>query len=127
MDAMDGGKEETIITRKPETTIDCAVNCDVDDGSGGMDGWLAGWLNNLTQYTLIVSLHLSLFPQFSTRPCRAMGQTSEMMMTMLTRERRMNWTGSVWSGVADGGGAEEEEEEAVIVIAPMPNKTTKVQ
>lgn len=40
----------------------------------------------------------------------------------------MNWTGSVWSGVADGGGAEEEEEEeAVIVIAPMPNKTTKVQ
>lgn len=58
-----------------------------------------------------------------------MGQTSEMMMTMmLTRERRMNWTGSVWSGVADGGGeAEEEEEEAVIVIAPMPNKTTKVQ
>lgn len=86
-----------------------------------------GWLNNLTQYTLIVSLHLSLFPQFSTRPCRAMGQTSEMMMMLLlTRERRMNWTGSVWIGVADGGGAAEEEE-AVIVIAPMPNKTTKVQ
>lgn len=45
MDGCDGGKEETIITRKPETTIDCAVNCDVDDGLGGMDGWLAEQLD----------------------------------------------------------------------------------